>query len=267
MIKIDIEQVLRTKAPKLHLPKFVVRYLKRIIHQDEMNNFLATHGEERDYEFIDHVVHDLLQCDATVEGVENIPQTTNPLIFVSNHPLGGLDGMICAMLLHQNRSHELKVIVTDFLMYVTPLAGLFVPVNKVGAQSREYLRRLNEMWESEVDVLSFPSGKCARKQNGKITEQPWAKSIIQKAVQYKRDIVPMHFEGANSQFFYNLALWRTRLGIKTNLEMLYLVDEMFRSKGKHFHVRIGKPIPWQTFDKTRTPLQWAEWVRLYTLDI
>ena len=264
-MNIDVAAVLRAKAPNTRFPQFLVRYLQRIVYEDEMNAFLRVHGEERDYVFLDNVVHNLLRCDAEIRGADNIPQTDSPLIFVSTHPLGGLDGMINALLLHEYRKQELRVVVTDLLMYVTPLAGMFVPVNKVGAQSREYLRRQNEMWESGADVLSFPSGKCARKQKGIVTEQPWNKSFVQKAVTYKRDIVPIRFEGENSAFFYNLALWRTRLGIKTNIEMLYLVDEMFKSKGKHFVVHIGKPIPWQTYDKSLTPPEWAEWTRQQTL--
>ena len=264
-IRIDIDQVIREKAPDKHIPRFIVSYLKKIIHQDEMNSFLEVHGNERDYEFIGHVVNDLLQCSAVIEEEENIPTDGEPLLFVSNHPLGGLDGMLNAMLLHSVRQGELKVVVTDFLMYMRPLAGLFVPVNKTGEQSREYARRQLEMWESDADVLSFPSGTCARKIGGKVTELPWKKSFVQKARQYHRDIVPIHFEGRNSDFFYNLALWRTRLGIKTNIERLYLVDEMFRSKGKRYKIRIGKPIPWQSLDNTRTPQQWADLIREKTV--
>ena len=264
-VRIDIEQVLREKAPDLHLPKFVVSYLKKIAHQDEMNDFLEVHGDERDYVFIDHVVHDLLQCDATIEGLNNIPKTNEPLLFVSNHPLGGLDGMIIALMLHGARQRELKVVVTDFLMYMRPLENLFVPVNKTGAQSRDYARRQIEMWESDADVLSFPAGTCARKENGRVTEQPWTKSFVQKARCYKRTIVPIRFEGQNSPFFYNLALWRKRLGIKTNIERLYLVDEMFAAKGKTFKIHVCAPVEWQSLDNSLTPQQWADKIREMTL--
>ena len=203
----------------------------------------------------------LLGCDAAIEGTENMPQTAEPLLFVANHPLGGLDGMLIALMLHNLRDRQLKVVVTDFLMYMQPLRDLFVPVNKTGDQSLEYARRQLQMWESDADVLTFPAGACARKINGKVTELPWKKSFVLKARQYHRDIVPIRFEGRNSDFFYNLALWRKRLAIKTNIERLYLVDEMFRARGKQFKICIGKPITWQSLDNSRTPEQWAMLIR------
>ena len=266
-VKIDVREVLRAKLPGHKVPEFVVRYLQRIVHEEEMNHFLREHAGETGYVFLDHVVHDLLGCSAVLYGAENIPQGDEPLIFVSTHPLGGLDGMINAMLLHEHRHRQMKLIVTDLLMYMRPLEELFVPVNKVGGQSKEYARRQIKMWESGCDVLSFPSGKCARLEKKSlfskavVTEQPWHKSVIQKAVQYKRDIVPIRFEGENSSFFYNLAYWRSKLGIKTNIEMLYLADEMFKSHGKTFGVHVLPPISSGTFDNTRTPQQWADFLR------
>ena len=77
----------------------------------------------------------------------------------------------------------------------------------------------------------------------------------------KRDIVPVYFDGKNSNFFYNLARIRKALGIKMNYEMIYLPDEMFRSKHKTFRIHFGKPIPWQTFDNSKKPAEWAEWIK------
>ncbi len=271
IVKIDVRQVLRQKAPNVNVPELVVRYLRKILHEDEMNIFLREHEGETGYLFLDHVIHDLLGCSAELYGVENIPTGDAPVVFASTHPLGGLDGMINAMLLHQFRKRELKIIVTDFLMFMTPLKDLFVPVNKVGTQSREYAMRQHEMWESGCDVLSFPAGKCARLEKKSafgralVTEQTWHKSIIQKAVQYKRDIVPIRFEGENTSFFYNLAYWRTKLGIKFNIEMLYLADEMFKSHGKTFSVHILPAVSWRTFDDSHTLQQWAEILREKTI--
>lgn len=268
LTEIDIEKVLQQKAPRLLHLRPLVSYLKKIIHQDEMNSFLREHVGETDYVFLEHVVRDLLRCDYEVIGAEHIPVTDEPLLFVSTHPLGGLDGMINALLLHGIRQRELKVIVNELLMYVRPLENLFVPVTIGGRQAREQVLCQQQMWESTADVLSFPAGKCARRQDGVITEQPWHKSFVQKAINYQRDVIPIRFEGTNSPFFYNLAIWRTRLGIKTNIEQLYLVDEMFGAKGKKFKIYIGERIPWQTYlDKSRTAQQWADRTRLKTISI
>ena len=83
---------------------------------------------------------------------------------------------------------------------------------------------------------------------------------MSKSIQYHRDVVPIYFSGHNSSRFYRIARWQKRLGIKVNIAMLFLVDEMYRNCHKPFRVVIGKPIPWQTFDKSRKPKEWAVWV-------
>ena len=95
-LQLDIRAVLKRKAPKAHVPEFIIRYLERITHVKQMNAFLRRHPEERDYEFIRLTLSEELGCTASIEGVENIPTDDQPVIFVSNHPLGGLDGMIIA---------------------------------------------------------------------------------------------------------------------------------------------------------------------------
>jgi hypothetical protein len=89
----------------------------------------------------------------------------------------------------------------------------------------------------------------------------WKKNFITKAVHYQRDVVPVHFTGRNSPFFYSLYRFRKTLGIKANLEMFYLVDETFKHRNDHLTVTFGKAIPYQTFDHTKTPVQWAKYVK------
>lgn len=264
-IQFDIRAILKSKAPKAHVPDFLIRYLERITHIKEMNAFLRRHPEKRDYEFIRLTISEELRCSASIEGTENIPTDDRPVIFVSNHPLGGLDGMIIAQLIHDHRPRPLKVIVNELLMFMEPIADLWAPVNKTGRLTREQAVEQQRMWESESDVLSFPAGACSRLQRINhewlIQDLEWQKNFIQRAREYKRDIVPIYFEGQNSRFFYALALIRKWLHIKLNIEMLYLVDEMYGAKGKHFKVHVLPPISYTTFDSSRTPKQWAQYVK------
>lgn len=264
-LQFDIRAVIQRKAPNTHVPNFLIRYLERITHIRQMNAFLRKHTTERDYDFIRVVLDEELGCSASIEGIENIPTDGRPIIFVSNHPLGGLDGMIIAQMIHTVRPKPIKVIVNDLLMHMEPLAGLWAPVNKVGRLSREQVEEQQQMWRSETDVLTFPAGACSRLQriNGKwqVCDLEWQKNFIQRAREYQRDIVPIYFEGRNSRFFYMLALLRKWLGIKLNIEMLYLVDEMYGAHGKHFKVHVLPPVPYTTFDNTRTPKQWAQYMK------
>lgn len=267
-LQFDIRAVLRQKAPKAHVPGFVIRYLERITHIKQMNAFLRKYPDKRDYDFIRLVISEELGCSASIEGIENIPTDGQPVIFVSNHPLGGLDGMIIAQLIHANRqssNRQLKVIVNDLLMFMEPIADLWAPVNKVGKLSREQAVQQQQMWASQTDVLTFPAGLCSRLQriDGKwqICDLEWQKNFVQRAREYQRNIVPIYFEGRNSKFFYALAYIRKKLHIKLNIEMLYLVDEMYGAHGKHFKVHVLPPIPYTTLDNSRTPKQWAQKIK------
>jgi putative hemolysin len=266
-LQFDIRAIIREKAPKAHVPGFLIRYLERIVHVKQMNAFLRKYPDLEGYDFIRRVLDEELCCTASIEGMENIPTDGKPVIFASNHPLGGLDGMIIAQMIHESRQEkrELKVIVNELLMFMKPIAGLWAPVSKTGSLSKEQVLQQQAMWESETDVLTFPAGACSRLQRINhtwlIQDLEWQKNFIQRAREYQRDIVPIYFEGKNSRFFYALAYIRKLLHIPVNIEMLYLVDEMYGAHGKHFRVHVLPPIPHTTFDNTKTPKQWAQYVK------
>lgn len=257
---IDVKKIIASKSPKLAklLPGFIIRYLKKIIHQEELNQFLDECGHKRNEEFIEEALRHL-DTSYTIEGLEKLKEGERYL-FASNHPLGGLDGIILIHAITTNFS-PVKVPVNDLLMNVTQLEDCFIPVNKHGGQSRENVRVTEDTYASNVQVFSFPAGLCSRKHKGRIEDLEWKKSFIVKAQKHNRSIVPVFFSGRNSNFFYNLARIRTFLRIKVNIEMLYLVDEMFKQRGQSSHVIIGDPIPHTTFDSTKTPIQWAAWVK------
>lgn len=270
MLQFDIRTVLKQKAPNAHVPGFLIRYLERIAHIKQMNAFLRKYPDVKNYDFIQLVLDEELGCSASIDGIENIPTDGKPLIFASNHPLGGLDGMIIAQMIHESRSSRgdsrpLKVIVNDLLMFMEPLAGLWAPVNKVGRLTKEQAQQQHALWESETDVLTFPAGICSRLQriDGKwqIQDFEWQKNFIQRVREYQRDIVPIYFEGRNSKFFYTLAYIRKLLHIKLNIEMLYLVDEMYGAHGKHFKVHVLPPISYTSLDTSKSPKEWAEYIK------
>jgi 1-acyl-sn-glycerol-3-phosphate acyltransferase len=258
--KIDVEKILYSKNPSLKkiVPGFVVNYLKKIVHQDELNEFLRKWGHLKDAELIEAGLKHF-EIKFKVYGSGNIPQKGR-YIFVSNHPLGGLDGLVFIYEISKYFS-DIKFPVNDILTNIENLSGIFLPVNKHGAQKKDATRRIEEAYSSGSQILYFPAGLCSRKKSGVIKDLQWQKSFLNKAVQHKRDIVPAYFSGRNSNFFYNLSNIRKFLGLKANIEMLYLADEMFKQKDKEIRLVFGETIPWETFDKTRSALEWAGWVR------
>jgi 1-acyl-sn-glycerol-3-phosphate acyltransferase len=258
--KIDVREVLHSKSPSLArtIPGFIIKYLEKIVHQDELNEFLGKYGHLKDARLIEAgLTHFGIKFN--VSGGENIP-ASGRFIFVSNHPLGGLDGLVFIFELSKHFT-DIKFPVNDILTNIKNLSGIFLPVNKHGGQAKDAARLIEEAYISNSQILYFPAGLCSRKKRGIIKDLQWQKSFITKAIQHKRDIIPAFFSGRNSDFFYNLANLRKLLGIKANIEMLYLADEMFKQKDKEICLVFGKPIPWQTFDRSRSPLEWADWVK------
>lgn len=256
-----MDQIIATKAPGIYkkIPKFLVRYLEKKIHQAELNEILDLNPGKTGVAFMRGMV-DYFGLHFEPVGLGQVPDT-EPLIFASNHPLGGLDGVCLSTIIGERFNHKIKYLVNDILYQVKPLRDIFIPINKYGTQSRATGQMISEALASDQHVITFPAGLCSRKTAGEICDLEWGKMFIQKAVEARRDVVPVYFEGQNSNFFYRLANIRKKIGIKFNFEMLYLPDEMFRQKGRTFRIYFGKPIPWQTFDKSKTAKEWAEYVK------
>lgn len=257
---IDIENIIKSKSERMAklLPGFILRYLKKVIHEDELNEGLAKFGHKRNLEFIEEALN-FLNVTYTTNGLEKL-DPDGRYLFASNHPLGGLDGMILIDALRK-KYKSVKVPSNDLLMNIPQLQDNFIPVNKHGGQSKENAILMDETYASDTQMFSFPAGMCSRKIKGKIEDLEWKKNFIVKAVKHKRPVVPVFFSGRNSNFFYNLARIRSFLRIKMNIEMLYLVDEMFKQKGQKITVTIGDPIPYETFDSSKKPTEWANWVK------
>jgi len=265
-ITIDIEKVLKSKAPNTRVPGFIINYLRKIVHEKELNDFFFKYPGVKNLEFIE-AAFEYLDVSTSILGKENLPKG-GTYIFAGNHPLGGLDGITTGYLLGKEYDGKIRFFSNDILMNLEPLREMFIPVNKVGNQNKNHATMMQDLYESDNNLLTYPAGMCSRKVNGKIVDLEWKKNFVSKSIEYKRDVVPIYFEGRNSNFFYNLANLRKFFGIKFNIEMMYLVNELFKKRGNHFTIRIGKPIPWQTFDKSKTLTEWAQWVKeiVYSLE-
>lgn len=264
-LTIDVDKVIAAKTKgKTKVPAFVVNYLKRTIHQDDINQYIVSRRNCRGIDFADDIVRKF-KATVDVYGLENVP-TSGRFIFASNHPMGGLDGMAFISAVGQ-RFRNLKFPVNDMLLFIKNFSDIFLPVNKTGSTGRQAAQLMDEAFMSDNQILMFPAGLCSRKQNGKIMDLEWKKSFVSKAVECKRDIIPVFITGRNSNFFYNLARVRKFLGIKFNIEMLYLPDEMYKQEGKHVDVVFGSPIPWQSLEgkNPRTEAQRIKEV-VYALD-
>lgn len=256
---IDVERILASKSKKAlkYTPGFIVSYLKRIVHQDYINKFLKEQKDNIGLDFVRAVLEEF-EIKLNVQGLESI-DPKKKYIIAANHPIGSMDGVALMDVLGKVRE-DLIFPVNDLLMNLPNLQPLFIPINKHGSNI-ENARLIDRAFASDVMMLYFPAGLVSRRKKGVIEDLEWKKTFIRKSRDYQRDIIPTYIEGANSSFFYGLANWRARLGIKINLEMLYLADEMFKQRGKEIKIIFGKPIPYQTFDRSKKDIEWASQVK------
>ena len=247
-MRIDVDKVLRDRLPKhyKYIPRFAVRWLERTICQNQLNAILVKMAGKNS---VDAATAALDEMNITVEatGLEHLPN--GRFMFVSNHPLGGLDGLALISLLGNRYDKKIKFMVNDLLMAVEPLRGVFLPVNKYGKQSRDAAAQIEEALQGDNQFITFPAGLCSRMQpDGTIADLPWQKAAVAHAINHHRDIVPVYFDAQNSRFFYRFAKWRKKLGIKFNIELIFLPKEMIKKCGSTLQVIIGEPLPWSSLD-------------------
>lgn len=261
---IDIESILRDKMGKKSrwVPRLVVKWLRHIIHEDQLNGFLWDARDLSGTPWLEACL-EFLQVKVEVEGMENLPDKDDGKLytFVSNHPMGGIDGVALGSVIGKHYDDRFRYLVNDLLMNLPGLAPLCIPINTTTKHTRAFPQIVETGFRGDYHILMFPAGLCSRRRKGDICDLPWKKTFISKSIEYHRDVVPIYFGGCNSNFFYRLSNISDRLVKKVNIAMLFLVDEMFKNTGNTFPIKIGKPIPWQTFDKSKSPMEWAEYVK------
>ena len=257
---LDLEQIIRSRAGNRakYIPQFLIEWFKKAAHQDFINGYL-----KEGYVGVEFCENSLkyLGVELEVKGLENLPKDGRKYTFVSNHPLGAIDGVTLGAVIGKEYEGKVKYLINDLLMNLKGLAPLGIPINKIGGQARNLPKLIDEAFHSENQMLVFPAGLCSRKIDGKIQDLPWGKAFITKSRQTGRDIIPIHFEGQNSERFYKVAEWQKKLGLKFNIAMLMLPDEMYKSTGRKYKVTFGKPIPVETLDRNKTDIEWAQDIR------
>lgn len=266
ILQIDIGKVIASKWPdkKKRLPKWLIRLVEKLIHQDELNLILKELSGKEGVDFATGAIQ-ALDVTCRIHGGEHLDPNKRYL-FACNHPLGGLDGMILISTFGQ-RFQEVKFVVNDLLMFIEPLRCLFVPINKYGRMKQDYAEQIRQAFDSDAQMLYFPAGLCSRLINKKIQDLEWKKTFIIKAKESKRDIVPLYFDGQNSRFFYRIERLRSRLGIRFNIGTLLLPHEMMRQKHQTFDLYIGEPYPYEQITDEKNIQQWVQFFREQTYQL
>lgn len=264
---IDIEKIIASKNPKLlkWIPGFVLRYMKRLLHIDQINRSIYVHREKFGRDFAEAILDDF-KVNIVVEGKENIPTDKEErLMVIANHPLGGVDGMALISEIGKVRE-DIQFPVNDLLLHLPGLRPVFIPINKYG-DNKENINVLENAFASDNTLLYFPAGLCSRKQKGEILDLEWKTTFLKKAIQYKRDLLPVMVDAKNTKRFYNLSNFRKKVGIKANIELVLLPDEMYRQEGKTIRLIIGKPISYQLFDNSKKTIEWVKLLKQHVYNL
>ncbi len=257
---IDVKKVIKDKNPKLlkYLPRFVVSYLQKILHEKEINKFINDNVESDGFKFSENSLA-LLGIEVSTVGLENVPKDSG-VILACNHPIGGMDAMAIIQAIEGHRK-DIKFVVNDILLELKNLAGLFVGVNKHGKNSAEALKHMNDVFGGGGATFVFPAGLVSRKKGNVIEDLEWKKTFVTRSKKFGVPVIPVYIDGSLSSFFYKLSNVREKLGVKANLEMLYLADEQFKQRGKKIKIHFGELILPEAFTKEKSDRDWAKVVK------
>jgi len=263
---IDIIRIIDESKSELlrNLPRFIKKIIAKIIRQNEINRILGKYPDATGIDFLEVVIKEF-NLELEIEGKENLPENGR-CFFVANHPMGVIDGLVLTSTVVEKYG-SFKAIANEAFLFLPQLRALMAAVNVFEPTSREYVRALDDIYNSEISITHFPAGEVSRIYNWKIQDSLWQKSFIKKAISSKRDIVPFYFYDRNSWLFYMIYLVRQLFRIKLNLELILLPHEMFRKRNKKIKVKIGKPIQYQMFDRSLSHLEWAQKARSYVYDL
>ena len=163
----------------------------------------------------------------------------------------------------QNHRTDLKFIVNDLLLNIDGMKDMFIGVNKQrkGKNKNETRESIKQLFESESAVCVFPAGLVSRKINGEVMDLEWKKTFVTLSRENNRTIIPIYIDGKLSNFFYRLHKIRTFLGIKANIEMLYLANELFKQRNKHLKFIVGTPIKSDYLDQDLNDVSMAQQIK------
>ena len=176
---IDIKRILKDKmgSKARFVPCFLVAWLKKIIHEDEVNRFLWENRNLKGTEWLTACVQ-YLDMTLDIVGAENLPDKNDGKLytFVSNHPLGGQDGVSLGSIIGRHYDGKFRYLVNDLLLNLPGLKPVSIGINKTGKQSRDFPRMVEAGFNSDNHLLMFPAGLNSRRINGEIHDLPWKKT-------------------------------------------------------------------------------------------
>ncbi|URO00126.1 lysophospholipid acyltransferase family protein [Leclercia adecarboxylata] len=234
----SLDSVLDDLWPQARPAPWQKRLLKKLLHEEEFQQFAADHRHLKGLDMVEQVLDHLdILCAIPAHDLEQIP-AHGPLIVIANHPTGTLDGLALLYAISRVR-RDVKVVTNRMLSHLEPLSSLFIPVDNMGGRTAKSSFTLMEQHLQNAGVLIFfPAGEVSRPTRTGIRDKKWHPGFIKLAGKFRAPLLPVYIHARNSLLFYASTL------LSPQLSMLLLMQQMFRRRHSRLPVKIGQQIGW-----------------------
>lgn len=239
---INIESAVVEKFPNFAQQPAVIRkptltLLKKLIHENEINQFLEKHARLKDFAFIDGVFEYFdFSYSIKASDRKNIPATGRVVIF-ANHPIGSLDGLAILRLVGEVRK-DVRILANDMLSQFDAIKNLIIPLdNMTGGSARKAYKKVTEALENEEAIIVFPAGEVSRAHPKGVRDSRWLPGFINFARRSRAPLLPIRIHAKNSMLFYGASMMYKPLGTAL------LAREMFNKRSRSLHFSAGQLIP------------------------
>lgn len=245
------------------LGTFMGWILMKITRISEINDFYTEHEHLEGMEFLDAILrHYQIDFEVPEEDFKRLPKE-GAYITISNHPLGGIDGVLLLKLLVSNRS-DFKIIANFLLNRIEPISPYILPVNPfenhkdVQSSIAGFKSAMAHLGEGHPLGI-FPAGEVSTYKDGKlIVDKPWEESALKLIRKANVPVVPIYFHARNSKFFYRLSK------ISDVFRTAKLPSEIYSQRNRPIKVRIGQPISVAMQNEQSTLEEFTELLRKKT---
>ncbi|BBB26637.1 GNAT family N-acyltransferase [Amphritea japonica] len=249
---INVERVINDKYPSFAekpsaIKKTTLFLLRRLFHEQEVNNFLEENDNSEGFEFIDQVLDYFnFTYSLTNKDLMNIPSSGRVLI-IANHPLGALDGLALLKMIGEIRK-DVRIVANDMLASFTQLSPLLLPVDNLNRSTRKQdIANINIALQNDEAVIVFPAGEVSRAGAMGIKDSHWNQGYLHFAKKTNSPLLPIYIGGKNSSLFYTVS------GINKAFASLLLPREMFNKRAMNLIFKVGEPIPYSQLEKLPLP--------------
>jgi len=242
-------------------------FLMRITHLKKMNKAYHRAYSENGLEFIEKAFQEFgITYEVDAKELENIPKE-GAFITVSNHPFGGIDGLMLIKTLAEKRS-DFKVMANFLLEKIDPIKDYLLSVNpfeelKGRKSSFQGIKNAIQHLEKGSPVGIFPAGEVStyHKESKVSLDRQWQNSVIRIILQAKVPVIPVYFTGTNSKIFHLLGK------INPLLRTARLATELFNKKKQTLRMRVGKPIAFKDLEEFDSADQVGRFLRAKTYSL